>query len=506
MFVKTSQILCRQGRLFFAIAVAAFLYVLYIGLSADRSVDAASDPLFRVGERITYTVAFEKFSNVAFAELHTVSRGKIGEVEAVELRARIKTLELMSAAFYLVDESRMVFASPHSGLPLYVSRTQHIGGLPRDTIQNFLSTPTSNYDLLTTIYRLRQSEGSGTFNIFDGDRIYPVMFQLAGGEKVRTDAGEFETTIHTIQSEYFTELGLRDVRINLSTDDAKVPVLIRFRTSKGAFRVSVNSIQNLEPAPEPVPTVVPVMTPTPAPVPTPTPVSYVDNQPLGPDLSFVLGEALDYSLTAGDQAIASFTLQAVERRQFQGNDGLLLTALFTDASPENGLFAKGDLVKTIVNPTTLGPRRLEMNLTGSLSTFNRAAEFDEKTNSISFGGTSRIDAPAGTHNILSLIYAMRSFNLKPSLDASNPINDTRVAVFWDNRPYVFTLRPSQAEVLDLRGEKISAQLISISTGNRDLDALNIRVWLTNDARRVPVRFSLGRYQANLVGDRFVQPK
>jgi hypothetical protein len=224
-----------------------------------------------VGERLTYTVGFEKFSNVAFAELHTVSRGKIGEIEAVELRARVKTLELMSAAFYLVDESRAVFASADSGLPLYVSRTQHVGGLPRESVQNFLSSPTSNYDLLTTIYRLRQSDGSGTFNIFEGERIYPLMFTVTGNEKVKTDAGEFETSIHTVQSEYFTEIGIRDLRINLSADEAKIPVLIRFRTSKGAFRASVNSIQNLEPVPEPAPTILPPSTPTPTPTPAPTP-------------------------------------------------------------------------------------------------------------------------------------------------------------------------------------------------------------------------------------------
>ncbi|HMQ02724.1 MAG TPA: DUF3108 domain-containing protein [Pyrinomonadaceae bacterium] len=506
MFARSLRLASGPKRPYLFLTATACLCLFAVSLAISWPVGAKSEQGFRVGEKITYTVSFEKFSNVAFAEMHTVSRGKIGEIEAVELRGRVKTLELMSAAFYLVDESRVVFASPDSGLPLYVTKTQHVGGLPRDYVQNFLSTPTSNYDLLTTIYRLRQSDGSGTFNIFDGDRIYPLMFQAVGNEKVRTEAGEFETSIHTVQSEYFTELGIRDLRINLSTDEAKIPVLIRFRTSKGAFRASVNSIQNLEPAPEPAPTIVPVATPTPTPAPSPTPIAYIDNQPLGLDLSFVLGETLDYSLTAGDQAIGSFTLQAVERKQFLNNDSLLLVATITDATPENGLMAKGDSAKAWVDPATLGPKRLEMTFSGSLAALSKAVEFDERTNTISFGGTNRVDAPAGTHNILSLIYAMRSFNLKPSLDASNPINDTRVAVFWDTRPYIFTLRPSQPEVITSRGERVSAQMISISTGNRELDQLSIKVWLSNDVRRVPLRFSIGRFQANLVGDRIVSPR
>jgi len=79
-------------------------------------------------------------------------------------------------------------------------------------------------------------------------------------------------------------------------------------------------------------------------------------------------------------------------------------------------------------------------------------------------------------------------------------------VFWDNRPYIFTLRPSPAELISMRGEKVSAQLVSISTQNPQLDALNIKIWLSNDARRVPLRFSIGGYQADLISDKIVVPK
>ena len=114
-----------------------------------------------------------------------------------------------------------------------------------------------------------------------------------------------------------------------------------------------------------------------------------------------------------------------------------------------------------------------------------------------FDGKTTIDAPIGTHSFLSLIYAMRSFNLKPSKDPANPVNDTRVAVFWDSRSYVFTLRPSNPEEITINGEKRSAQLITIKTLNKELDALSIKVWLSTD-NRVPLRFSVGTYQADLI--------
>lgn len=486
--------------LFFIIFASAFT-------AFGQTVNFASDTQFKVGERITYTVGFERFTNVAYAELQTVSRGKIGDTDAVELRMKLKTLELVSAAFYLVDESRTIFASPDSGLPLYVSRTQNVGGLPKESIQNYLSAPTLNFDLVTMIYKIRHSSGSGTMNIQEGERTYPVNYQTTVTEKVKTEAGEFDTFAVTIQSEYLTDIGIKDLRINISTDDARVPVAIRFKTAKGEFKAKVATIQKIEPVADPLPTPSPVKTtPVAVATPAPTPRAYVDNQPLGTDLSFELGETLEYKLSSGSQPVATFVLQAKERKQVQGIDSLLLTATVTEASAANALVNFNDSIRAQVNPESLGPRRLDISFAGALSSVSQAVIFDEKTSMIMFKGANQIESPVGTHSILSLIYAIRSFNLKPSKDTSNPINDTRVAVFWDAKPYIFTLRPSFAEIITLQGESVSAQLISINTGNPQLDSLNLKIWLSNDVRRLPLRISGGAYQADLISDKIVQPK
>ncbi|MDI1242180.1 MAG: hypothetical protein PSX80_09700, partial [bacterium] len=59
--------------------------------------------------------------------------------------------------------------------------------------------------------------------------------------------------------------------------------------------------------------------------------------------------------------------------------------------------------------------------------------------------------------------------------------------------------------ITLNGEKRQAQLIAINTGNRELDQLTIKVWLSTDATRVPLRFSAGQYQADLVSVSNVPP-
>ena len=499
---RLTRIAVRQGQLAFVFLIVCFLS---IGAALSGTSSQEGSPGFKIGERLTYTVGFEKYNNVAYAEFYTVSRGKIGETDAVELRARFKTLDILSA-FYLIDESRTIFAAPDTALPLYLSRTQYTGGLPKETIQNNLTTPTGNYDLVTMIYKIRLSDGSGTLNLYENERVYPVIFQITGSEKLRTDAGEFETSLISVQSEYLNELGIRDLLIAFSNDERRIPVAINFRSPKGEFRVRIASIQNIEQQPEATPTPAPISTPKPTPAPTATPRQYVENVPLPAELSFVLGETLEYALTAGGKPVARFVLQAVERKQFMRADSLLLTATVTEVAPGSRLLVAGDQVTAYVNPETLGPRKLEINLTGTLSALSQTASFDERSHLITFRGMNQIEAPVGTHNILSLLYAIRSFNLKPSKDTSNPINDTRVAVFWDTKPYIFTLRPATAEQLTIRGEKVSAQMISVSTGNPQLDALNIKIWLSNDPRRVPLKFSLGQYQAELLSDKLIPPK
>ena len=489
------------------LAIAATVYLCagfpFTSISAQTVAEMNG---FRIGERLTYNVTIGRFTNAAYGELYSVSRGKLGDKDAIELRATFRTLELASAALYMVDESRTTFVSPSTGLPLYTSVSQNAFGLPKETVQNFLTTPTPHYDLLTMIHRLRQSGGAGSLTMQDGEKVYSVTFQTGAVERQRTDAGEYETTLVTVQSEYFTERGITDVRVNLSVDEARLPVLIRFRTGKGVLRAGLASVQNVEPevvAAQPTP--LPVRTPAPerTPRPLPTPAPYTENLPLAPELAFELGERLDYRIMSGGQQVATMALAAKERKQFNGLDSLLLEATFSNIRPGSP-FASGDFIRAYVNPETLAPRQFEIRFAGALRGLNSVLKF-ENSGSLITSGPTRVEAPVGTHSILSLLYAARTFNLKPSRDLNNPINDTRVAVFWESRPHVFILRPSPVEMITIDGKQFAAQPVSVATKNTVLDQMNIRIWLGNDEARVPLRFSIGQYTADLVGASKIQP-
>jgi hypothetical protein len=70
-------------------------------------------------------------------------------------------------------------------------------------------------------------------------------------------------------------------------------------------------------------------------------------------------------------------------------------------------------------------------------------------------------------------------------------------VFWEKKPYIFTLRPNVPEMMAFNGEKICTQLINASSGDATLDSAKPRVWLATDTR-VPVRFIIGPIQADLI--------
>ena len=451
---------------------------------------------FRVGEKLTYNVSFGKINNAAYAAMSVISRGKLDGREVVELRSRLKTLGLVSAAFFQFDESRTVFAASDYGLPVYVSKIVNYGVEPKETVGNYLKEPTSSFDLLSLVYKAREANGSGSFPLVENERLYTVTFQPTVSERLKTEAGEFDTVVSVVQSDYLTENGIKELKINFAADAHRIPVVISLKTAKGIFKATLADIR----LPKPPVETTPATAQTPVAVATPKPVAapavYVENQPLSPELGFLLGETLNYKISRDEKPVAIITLAALERKLFQNEDSLHLAATVTGIEQGNSLFVLGDAIHAQVDPDTLAPFWTENRFGRQLKDLNQTVAFDRKSASIMINGTTNVDAPVGTHSLLSLLYAMRSFNLQPSKDAKSPVNDTRVAVFWESQPHIFVLRPSSPEEITVDGEKIQAQMIVVATGIESIDKQGLKIWLAADSR-VPVRLTLGQFRAEL---------
>jgi hypothetical protein len=447
----------------------------------------------RIGERLTYNISFDRFPNVAFAETYVVSRGRLGGKDAIEIQSKLKTLNFLTKIYLAGDTTRTTFVSPADGTPLYVKNVDASTGAPTETLTNY-SDKGGSFDLTSILFKIRSSGGAGTFTMFENDRTYNVSFHTIGAETVKSDAGEFLASIIDVRSEYLIDNGFTSLKISLAGESNSVPVQFRLGTGKKSeLRGVIASIQNATPEPTPTPSVIPTQTPKPTPRPTATPAEYVNDQPLT-GMPFAIGENLIYTINSGSRNIGSVTLAVKERKLVRERDSLVLTATVMNASGSE-LFRNGNGFRSNVSPETLAPDDLELKFDGPLAAFNQSVRFDQERSVATVGG-QRIDVPVGTHNLLSLIYAMRLYNL--NLSKINPIKDTRVAVFWHGRAHVFTLRPLAPQEITVGGQKFSAQQINVSTNNAQLDALSLKVWLANDERRIPLRLSIGNYQLDLV--------
>ncbi len=233
----------RVRRIAAVLLTAVFCALVTLGQDDAASLEKSVSPTrFRMGEKLAYELSFGRFTNAGHAEIAVVSRGRLSGVDVIELRSRIKTFEVVSAALVLIDETRNVYVAPDTGLPLYVRKVSNDRAVPKETISNFLKAPSTSFDLLSLIYKLREAGGVGTFTITENEQIYNVTLAPAGAERIRTDVGDLDTNVSTVQSELFTALGITEMRIGLTTDEHRVPAFIKFKTAKGEFRAILASI------------------------------------------------------------------------------------------------------------------------------------------------------------------------------------------------------------------------------------------------------------------------
>lgn len=486
------------GTRVFPLLAAAALMSVVLTLSMISASAGQADPALKVGEKLTYSISFNNFDAAGYAEIHVVSRGKLEGRDAVELSAKLKSVDLLSAAFYTWDDARTTFISPDSGYPLLVKEVLNTGPFPREASRSYLQEPATALDLLSMIYRVRALGGAGSFSVLENERVHNFDFVVSGAEAVSTEAGDFDTQVSQVQSSFFAEDKISDFRVNFTTDERRLPVLVRFRTDKGEFEARLAGIQDLTPVPDPTATPIPTPTPVVTPTPAPTPRPYVDNSPLSRDLPFLLGERLEYSVTKQGVPAAKVSISAAERKQYLGTDSLRLVGQIIETLPANDLFGAADRIEAWVDPDTLVPFAATLGFTGAFSEYSQQTLFDQTQGTVTVQAGQPIQIPIGTHNVLTLAYAIRAFNLRPPLGAPNPANDTRVALFAGTEARVITLRPSVTEKIEVLGRSWQANLITIRTGEPRADALNIRIWLSADGRRLPLRLEAGSYRAELL--------
>lgn len=502
----------------FSLLVLTLCLSVFAQTKNDLPAGGISGAPYRVGEKLTYNISFANFGTAAHAETFVAARGAFaGGREGIELRARVETIGLVSAALFAINNEYVAYVDPQTGLPFRTQLIKRSKPLP-DAAFDDPASPTppaladvmgeplaviegapNTYDLLSALYRLRAlplaSGASFRFTAQQDGAIYDAELKVTGRETTRTPAGSFNT--------YATQLRVRNnpannygIRIYFSEDERHWPVLITAQHIAGEVRAVLASAEIADNAlltsvaqTPPPPAATPTPRPTPSPTPTPVP-------PTLTGLPFSVGEELNFNfyLGASKQPIGVANFQVRPRATYFNRDGVLLSASMYTTDVGQRLFPVNDKIDSYVDAKTLLPYRTQLRILEGSHHVEGIVAFDQERGSAVTTDSSAIEIPVGTYELVSALYAMRSFDLTPP-------KRNAVSLLLNKRPRTLVITALSREVIELGGERIPAVQLSLVTDEAQGDRLGLRLWISSDRRRLPLRITantpLGSVRADL---------
>ncbi|HEY0379551.1 MAG TPA: DUF3108 domain-containing protein [Pyrinomonadaceae bacterium] len=473
-------------------------------------VELARSP-YQVGELLTYTVSFSNFIDAAHLELLVAERGNFYGREGLQLRAHVETTGVVSAALLSINNDYTSYLDPVSGLPY---RTQHVireGGRTSDTSSEY-NQPVGTtaippmlrageipgtYDFLSVVYRVRAlplTFGSIFYlNVQNDLDQYNVEVKVIDRQLIKTNVGSFNTIVTQVRVPRNEEVNDLKIRIYFSDDERHVPVLLTARLKSGEILAQLTGSEFItRPATDPAANPPAVTTPA---VNVPTAESPT-GRALPPELPFKAGEQLNFTVFLGGstQAAGTASFQVRPRATYFNRDGLLLAAKAQTAPAASRIFFANDQINSYVDPNTLLPFRTELNLVEGGNRTNQTFTIDQDRGSATGGDGATLEIPVGTHDLISVLYALRSFNLAPP-------KRNAVSILVNNRPRTLFITSLKRETIQLGSQQIPAVQLSLTTDDEQPDKYALRLWVSEDRRRLPLRVTattqLGQVRADL---------
>lgn len=477
---------------------------------AQQRSEAAQAPFnenaYRVGERLTYNVDFSHFISAAHVELFVAARGRFFDRDGIQLRAHVETSGVVNVALFAINNDYTTYVDPESGLPF---RSQQVvrGADRASELSSDYNQPAGTdaipskpraggfpgtYDLISALYRARALplvDGASYFiTVRAENEQFQAELKVSGKQRIKTNVGSFNAIATRVNVKGGHDYNLR---VYFSDDERHVPVLITAKHPAGEIRAELAGSEIVPPPAPPGPRI----NVTPAARPTPTP-SERPKPPL--NLPFKVGEQLNYQvyLGAATQSVGSITLAVRARGRYFNRDGLQVAATAQSTGSLAKVFAVNDQVTSYVDPETLLPFRTELSLSEGKHRTSRSYDLDQNRGAVTTNSKQRIEIPVGTHDLLSLLYALRTFDLSP------PKNNA-ISILAVTKPRTLLIKSVRRETIELNGQKVAAIMLQLTVpDDPQSDRLQLRMWVGDDSRHLPLRISavteLGPARADLI--------
>ena len=456
---------------------------------------------YRVGERLTYNVSFSNFPDAAHVEVEIISRGMHFGREAIQLRAHVETNGVINVALYAINNDYTTYIDPATGLPFRVEESARDAIRSGDSVQDF-SQPAGNeaippkqrgfpgtYDFLSAFYRARAlplaSGGVYDLSVRGQGVDYQAELKVVGHDTIRTNVGSFPAIVTEVK---VNNSPLRNLKVYFSDDERHVPVLITARVRSGDLKAELAGselVKQPDAAPTPTPAIVVAPAPTPA-----APPALPENLP------FKIGEQLNYQVFIGgnNTPLGLATFQVRGRQRYFDHDGVFLSVNAQTTGAAAQLFVARDQVESYVDPKTLLPFRTVLNLVEGRRRLNETLTYDQNVGAAVRDNSMKLDVPVGTHDYVSFFYGLRTFNLTPK-------KRNAVSVLVENKPKTLFVEALKKETIQLGSRSVSAIALSITSDDPQPDVYQLRMWISDDRQRLPLRLTcvtkLGPLRADL---------
>jgi hypothetical protein len=522
-----------HGKLRFSLKIAqltALLVSLTCTLSAQQKSEASQSPFnaaaYQVGERLTYNVSFSQFVSAAHVQLYVAGRGTFFNREGIQLRAHAQTAGVVNVAVFAINNDYTTYVDSATGLPFRAQQVVREADRTSDSAGDYhqpagiATLPAQGgtgvfpgtYDLLSALYRVRAlplvDGASYLITVHNAGEEYQAEVRVIGHQVIKTGAGSFSTVITRLNVK-----GRRDnnIRIYFSDDERHVPVLVTAKPQAGEIRAELVGSELVVPAKaaageaktSPTPTArvpdprIPVTPQTTAGRNQSSPTSAEAGDPLPPDLPFKVGEQLNYQVYLANAAepVGTISFAVRARGRYFNRNGLFFSAAAQTSGAGARVFLVNDQINSYVDPTTLLPFRTELSMSEGKHRTNRSYNLDQNRGAAVADNRERIDIPVGTHDLISLVYAIRTFDLSPQ-------RQNAISFLATNRPRTLIVKSQRRETIELNGQSLPALFLTLTTDDPQTDRLQIRIWVSDDKRHLPLRFTavteLGPVRADLV--------
>lgn len=197
---------------------------------------------------------------------------------------------------------------------------------------------------------------------------------------------------------------------------------------------------------------------------------------------FAVGERLEYEVSWSSFVVAGeLVLETKERREIEGVDAYHVSAEAQSVGLVNLTVLKvKDVYDSFINAATLQPFRAEKSSRHGKKREQGAMTLDQKAGKAMLEDGRQIEIPQGTYDLASLLYAIRTIDLKSN-------KPQRFTLIEDGKLYDLSVEIEGREKLTTRTGKYNVVRVATkAVSNKNKDPYQLKIFLTDDAERLPV--------------------